>query len=536
MPSAKIKAITIILTIITISSIFNIQFTKAAISENNLLKQKFQRLQIDGIIEKRIMTDCVIFPTESNILVTPFEGDDCLPSLTKDQHGYTVITWTNQQKINETYMGIAYSSDPTNKTMFFDTALVLMFEGENNYIHWDTAYITGPKSNDYNGLWGVYLDKANEQLGFYRIPDITASFQIWDEFYFWDGQTPSAVNAEISDQGFYSGKNHPEIKGPFNFYIYDYQNYGYNISQCPVLVRTDGNLNGGVQYYDGQKNEKTAPADNPDMWATNNKIHTVVQNVEKNTIIWKTIVPMEEPDYEYTPYQLTIDYGKDPAIAADGDSIVIVYSNNNEIKTAYSLNNGETWNFTSISLGDYPEITTYQGIYYIVFIDNGNLYLTSSENNGVNWSKPKQINEISGTVVSKSGSLDIHQDGIAWVDARGEDWDIYYAQISTKSTPILQIDKILGGFGLNVVLKNTGNANATNIQWMMSFNGTIFFGPEKSGTIQHLLPGEFISISSGLIFGFGPVIVEIEAYSDEGANVVTEKNSILLLFFLLALN
>ena len=533
MPSAKIKVITIIVTIITISSIFNLQFTEAAITENNLIKEKFQRLQIDGTIEKRIMTDSAMFTTESNILVTPFEGDDCLPSLTKDQHGYTVVTWTNQQKTNETYMGIAYSSNPTNQTMFFDTALVLMFEGKNNYMYWDTAYIKGLKSNDYNGLWGVYIDKANDQLGFYRIPDITASFQTWDEFYFWDGQIPSAVNAEISDQGFYSGKNHPEIKGPFNFYIYDYQDNDHIISQCPVLVRTDGNLNGGVQYYDGQKNEKTAPADNPDMWAKTNQIHTVIQNVEKNTIIWKTVVPMEEPDYEYTPYQLTIDYGKDPAIAANEESIVIVYTNNNEIKAAYSINNGETWNFTTISSGCYSEITYYQGVYYTVFIENGNLYLTGSENNGLNWSKPKQINDINGTVIGKSGSLDIHQDGIVWVDARGENWDIYYAQISTKPTPILQIDKILGGIRLNAVLKNTGNANASNIKWNISFMGSIFLGKEKSGTIQNLLPGESIKISSGLILGFGPVIIEIEAYSDEGANFVIEKNSILLLFFLL---
>ncbi len=532
----KIKGITIITIIITLLSIFNIQFTEAIIPENDSFEQKFQRMQIDSSIEKRIKIDSAILATESNILVTPFVGDDRLPSITKDQHGYTVVTWTNQQKINETYMGIAYSSTPTNQTMFYDTALVLMFEGNNNYMYWDTAYVKGSKSNDYNGLWGVYLDKANEQLGFYRIPDITANYQTWNEFYFWDGQIPSAVNAEISDQGFYSGKNHPEIKGPFNFYIYDYQDDDYNISQCPVLVRTDGNLEGGIQYYDGQKNEKTAPADNPDMWATTNKIHTVVQNVEKNTIIWKTVVPMEEPDYEFTPYQLTIDYGKDPAIAADGDNIVIVYTKNNEIKTAHSLNNGETWNFTTISSGGYPEITAYQGVYYAVFIDNGNLYMTSSENNGLNWSKPKQINDINGTVVEESGSLDIYQDCITWVDCRGGDSDIYCAKIQTKPTPILQIDKILGGIGVNAVLKNTGDANANDIQWKISFIGSIFPGSEKSGTIQNLSPEKSIEISSGLIFGFGSVIVKIEAYSDEGINVVTEKNGLLLLFFLLLIN
>lgn len=524
---------TIILTIATL--IIYTPLTEAITPENNHQKQTLQKLQINNTIEKQIQN----YPpsntnsTNNNILVTPFTGNDRLPSITKDQNDNIIITWTNQQSTNETYMGITYSPNPTDKNSFLDKALILIFVGNNSYTHWDTAYVSGPKSNDFKGLWGVYLDKDKNQLGFYRIPDITTDSQTWNEFYFWDVNAHSPVNTAISDQGFYSVKNHPNINGPFNLYIYHYLGNENDIPQCPVLAITDGALNGGVQYYDAQKNEKTAPSDNPDMWALNNKIHTVVQNIEKNTIIWKKIVPLEEPDYEFTPHQTIIDYGNNPAIAANEENVMITYTKNEQIKAAYSTNDGKTWNFSTVATGNYSEITTDKGLFYVAYIDSGNLYIKYSEDNGISWTEPTQINDINGTVVGESGSLDIHQDSIAWVENRGEDWDIYYDKIPKKPMPIISITEISGGTEITTVLTNTGNAIATNITWEISISGLILFGKEKTGKINQILPNNSITISSEKHLGLGPINIKIQASCEEGEYLNIEHKGIILLFLIL---
>ena len=49
----------------------------------------------------------------SNIILD-IEGNDHFPSLTMDNLGNTVITWTNEQDLTSSDMGIAYSDKPTD--------------------------------------------------------------------------------------------------------------------------------------------------------------------------------------------------------------------------------------------------------------------------------------------------------------------------------------------------------------------------------------------------------------------------------------
>ncbi|HIH29090.1 MAG TPA: hypothetical protein HA260_04735, partial [Thermoplasmata archaeon] len=72
----------------------------------------------------------------------------------------------------------------------------------------------------------------------------------------------------------------------------------------------------------------------------------------------------------------------------------------------------------------------------------------------------------------------------------------------TVAAPPLTVT-IKGGFGVSVVVKNTGTANLTDIAWSLNLDGKlIFVGKEKSGTIDALAPGESFTIKD-MVVGFG---------------------------------
>ena len=72
---------------------------------------------------------------------------------------------------------------------------------------------------------------------------------------------------------------------------------------------------------------------------------------------------------------------------------------------------------------------------YCAYIDGGNLYLTISDDGGMTWGTPEQINNEAGTVVAEENAVDIHAGGIVWVDSRGADLDIYFAPMDIGDAP-----------------------------------------------------------------------------------------------------
>jgi len=76
------------------------------------------------------------------------------------------------------------------------------------------------------------------------------------------------------------------------------------------------------------------------------------------------------------------------------------------------------------------------------------------------------------------------------------------SQDFTVAAPPLTVT-IKGGFGVSVVVKNTGTANLTDIAWSLNLDGKlIFVGKAKSGTIDALAPGESFTIKD-MVVGFG---------------------------------
>jgi hypothetical protein len=109
--------------------------------------------------------------------------------------------------------------------------------------------------------------------------------------------------------------------------------------------------------------------------------------------------------------------------------------------------------------------------------------------------------------------------------------NILSVQISSPAAPNLTVEQFKGGFGLSAVVKNIGDAAATNVAWSIVLDGKmIFLGKDTSGTITSIAPGESVVIKTGLILGFGKTNIVATASCTEGATY-TEDGSAKVLFF-----
>lgn len=379
------------------------------------------------------------------------DTDDQWPAITRDQFGNIVVTWTNVVGILESYIAFGYSQDAGSTW----NAIQVTLEGLPMFS--DVAYVHGKDfegGGDFTGLWGVYGDLLNNQASFYRIADITDD-TTW-EFLYWTTEYEDITYCAISDDTWYNEFNY-DVTGPTNMYIYHEIYDVYDIPSCPTHWYVDGALEaGGVGYFDAQSKLLTAPAFDPDMACIHDSDPAQTENdyvlltwqyddpdTGHSAIVLKKIVPEEEPDIEYTPYQWYLAKGDTfdaahPNIGASGSNAVIVYMTNDniygdwDIKALYSSDDGMTWSTSDVAVTPQTD-ETYPAVYmsgntaYCVYIKENNLYLVKSDDGGATWSEPTQVNDEDGTVVNEENSVDIHPAGIVWTDNRNGNKDIYFA-------------------------------------------------------------------------------------------------------------
>jgi len=447
-----------------------------------------------------------------NILISDVD-DDILPSICVDPDGHTVVTYTNQPSFSEGYMGISWSDDPTDPMSW--QGWIITITGDDMFF--DTALIQGPEPDDYKDLMGVYMQMSDEFSGYYLIPDITSDVGEW-LFYNWQGGAPEPEYACISDMGFYQDLYYPDMWGPFNFFIYHEIYSTYDIPSCPICFHTDvRGGTGGVGFFDGQSFEKTAPANDPDIVDLGDHFHTCIQYTNATTgphIVWKKIVPSEEPDYEFTQYQDTIADGENPSIAAYEDGgdyyVAIAYVDGNNVNCIYSDDDGDTWsNPVTVAPGSYPDIYAIGTTFYCAYIDGGNLYLKTSDTGGASWSTAEQINDVDGTVVAEENAVDLHAAGIVWVDERGNDYDIYYASIAAGDPP-----------GAPVITGTTNGAAGTSYDY--DFTATDPDGPDGDDVQYYIDWGDGDTEWTSFAASGTPVTVS-HTWVEQGDYTITAK-------------
>ena len=204
-----------------------------------------------------------------------------------------------------------------------------------------------------------------------------------------------------------------------------------------------------------------------------------------------------------------------PDVAADSNYIYLVcqvkeLGGNEDIICFHSSDGGETWGITPIanSLDDelYPVIDASGSTATCIFTKKGNLYIAVTEDGGETWEiLEDSANDEDGSVVEQYGCASVKSGKIVWTDSRGDTWDIYADNVPL---PVLNIVSVSGGFGVKATVANIGTADAENVEWSITFDGPVFIGKEKSGTIDIPAGGE-ATIKSGFILGIGPATVTV---------------------------
>jgi len=96
---------------------------------------------------------------------------------------------------------------------------------------------------------------------------------------------------------------------------------------------------------------------------------------------------------------------------------------------------------------------------------------------------------------------------------RGEDSQSYITGFKVLDS--IQIDDLKGGFGVTVVIRNTGDIDLSDLTWSIDFGDVAKIGSYSSGTISMLSGFDEIVIRSGFVFGigFGAVTVVANEFS-----------------------
>lgn len=246
-----------------------------------------------------------------------------------------------------------------------------------------------------------------------------------------------------------------------------------------------------------------------------------------------------------------VENTKYPAVGANEDYVMIVAqtdeAGNEDIVCYYSDDAGETFqmSFVADSGADelYPSIVVYGEQAACTFIMDGDLYYSETDDGGATWSTPEQINDEDGTVESDFRNVDITTDGnVIWTDNRNGNLDIYFDYIGGEPAhPILEIGEITGGIGkVSAVIKNVGEADATDVDWNISVTGGLIgrINIDTGDTIASLPVGEEETVTTeGFIFGLGRLDIDVVASCAEAVPTSVEKTATgkVLIFFVLGI-
>ena len=429
------------------------------INEKNLARKDYKKLDFTL---KELESTPLSISNAGNVLVTPnSQADDKLPDITTDQNGDFVVTWTHELSILESDIGFAFSGDNGNSWDSYTIELE-SFQKYANSALIDTTKHEG--DGTYNGIMGSWIDPLGETYGVYRMPDIyddsTWEFGSWAE-----GGSPGIEYNKVEDDSFYLMTYYDQYSMVMAG-VYDGNDLDRGIV-CHWLDTIE--FGGSVENWDAESAQVSGPAQDPDLANVHDSDPAVTQgdyfylvwqrnnpDTGRTEILYKEVVPIDESDIEYVTNFGNVDAGTlydsaHPDVEATSNRAVVAYMSNNnvygdwDIGIAYTTDRGLTWN-TGTFAANAPQVDeTYPALYmsgntvYCAYISEGNLFLVISDDGGLTWGDPEQINEQAGTVVAEENNLDVSSNGIVWTDNRNGNSDIYYSPLgggpATPSTP-----------------------------------------------------------------------------------------------------
>lgn len=455
-----------------------------------------------------------------NVKVSSNPGNDSYPRMTTNAADDIIIVYEQENDITNRTVPVVYSADEGDT--WTQQFMLNSIEFQGSGLLYDPDIIYNPAQDM---LWVNTVDRLT-----YDYPDI---------MYFIPGDIAHATEAIGYRLGWSSSTSCFEIACAhtydyfLNFVTIDYPGYdtipGLGWFCYPDYI-TPPALGGF--YFDGQSKIRTSPvkeleADcNINRWflvAESEAIEGSTQIIIKSGTADKTLIDSgaqqngmdKYGDIEQAPGEF-LGLGTDPDVSGSGNMVAVVFVWNGSIMCSVSscvatYEPKFHWITTTVDTGDASTPAVYmQGdTIYVAYVKIGNLYYKVSKDKGVTWGDAQQKNDVNGTVVAQKGSVDICKLGIAFVDNRNGNDDIYFVQ-ATEPAPELGIS-IVGGIGVQVVIQNIGDAPAANVAWSIETKGFVIIHKEITGTIPLLNPGDEVAIKTGLMVGFGKITVTVRA-------------------------
>ena len=112
--------------------------------------------------------------------------------------------------------------------------------------------------------------------------------------------------------------------------------------------------------------------------------------------------------------------------------------------------------------------------------------------------------------------------------------DIVIGDFNLKQPPETQIDVATkGGLGIHIVIKNTGNFEAYDVEWFVNITGGLFGGINQSvkNYMDELSAEEEIKVDIPLILGFGPLKINVRVSSLNTSPVELKRDWLIVFFF-----
>ena len=98
-----------------------------------------------------------------------------------------------------------------------------------------------------------------------------------------------------------------------------------------------------------------------------------------------------------------------------------------------------------------------------------------------------------------------------------EGWSGEFEVTIIDTAPELSIESITGGLGVTAIIKNVGDADATNVNYALTVTGGILnlINVTITDIQTDLAVDEEIVVDTGIFFGFGPIDITVTATCDE---------------------